>query len=1244
MPFGLKLKKTRRYYVSGKNSFVARIQLLDSNILECTLSPENSGSDCLAMVAQKLQLEEVEYFGLQYMNKNYKLRWVDLEKPLKKQLDKNANDPMLRFGIMLYVFNVQALQQEITRYLYFLQLRSDIIEGILPCSPEQAVLLASYAVQAEFGEHDPYTHTVEFLKDFVILPKNLTNEGESLIELTQEVANQHRNHQGMPPDVAELAYITEASQLHSYGQESYPAKDESGNDLLLGASFLGICVKHLNGQPTVWFKWNDIRQTVHNKRLFGIESVRTQDTIQFQMEDAETAKYVCRMFITKLKFYRISMAAMKGRKEASLDGGRLISKNFQIPLQRKPTLTRRSAERAQENVNSFTQVRTNSIQDRVQITPREGQFTHSQLSLDAPSIENMYTNGSVAPIDGSGSVYSATSVNSLNQGITIHAPSPVSSNPSITSSEATRQELTAALPQYRPSPEYNEALVRAHNRLNAISDQSQSLSNLGRAHAYQQPETMVYSQPEIRQPSQYHNLNPYGTHLNLNLGSQGYSHGYVDKSTESLPYVPMSLRNNNTGITHTYSTPELTSQHMPPTHDYITSNMLLNKYKPPPAYPRNSTSTPDLPIQSMQYQNVSSSSPDLVSRRLLAQIPLLHETGPMQNTAMTINVSSASGSLDTSQHSIAIPALQALNLNSEQYLEALAQLPPGSEPTIHISRDVQTDITHEDIIDDTTVSEVDPISTASSPMEMRENSPKVPIYDIENSNSTAFIGESSELWADNDPGEVSYHSDISSIAALATAQSTTYQEPVISNPTIQTLPQHVEADVKIRQDEPMMITEDDCNSPSYVHIIAAPGDHTHMKENTLLRRVLNHSETSITMEKTVALEALERSQATHATDKDGAVTALPKEQLQTKVSGDSVVTPGTSGYSTSNDSDVDDSLKRDKGGKLTGVHMGPLKLAAMNGLTLSRLIELQDAEDDDSYAPKDARWKILEKKLDEGSVFTEYEQIPKKKAEATYKTAQKLENAVKNRFTDVLPYEDTRVRLNVDKRNPSGYINASMIKVSVAGEELHYIASQGPLHETVVDWWNMIWQQGVQVIVMLTAEQENGKEKSYRYWPEFNTSKNTLDIGPFKIISQFSNDSGFYITSGVTLRYKPSGEQRTVWHLQYTDWPHQGCPDDVQGFLAFLEEIQSVCRHANSMIEGDVSPPVLVHCSAGVGRTGVVILADIMIACLEYNEDIDVRRMLSNLRKQRMMMVQTVGQYIFVYKTLIQFLKNSRLI
>nr|KAG5712809.1 hypothetical protein BaRGS_007406 [Batillaria attramentaria] len=228
---------------------------------------------------------------------------------------------------------------------------------------------------------------------------------------------------------------------------------------------------------------------------------------------------------------------------------------------------------------------------------------------------------------------------------------------------------------------------------------------------------------------------------------------------------------------------------------------------------------------------------------------------------------------------------------------------------------------------------------------------------------------------------------------------------------------------------------------------------------------------------------------------------------------------------------------------------------------------------------------------DSEKVFAEFEEIPKKAPSLECNVAKAPHNQPRNRFKDVLPYDATRVKLTARKDNPDGYINASHVKLSAANTEWWFVATQAPLPDTTVDFWQMVWEQEVDVIAMLTAFQ-------------------------FEVELQFMHDSLCYLTSGIMVRHMPSRKEKMVWHLQYTDWPDHGCPEDTYGFLGFLDEVESVSRLAES--------------EEGSGKKSPV--------------SVDLPKALTGIRNQRMHMVQTLGQYQFIHDTLIQYLKNTRLI
>uniref|UniRef100_A0A673L7K8 protein-tyrosine-phosphatase n=1 Tax=Sinocyclocheilus rhinocerous TaxID=307959 RepID=A0A673L7K8_9TELE len=397
LPFGLKLKRTRRYTVSSKSCLVTRIQLLNAEYVEFTLSVESTGQECLEAVAQRLELREITYFSLWYFNKQNQQRWIDLEKPLKKQLDKYGLEPTVYFGVVFYVSSVTQLQQEITRYQYYLQLKKDVLEGKIPCSIEQAIHLASLAVQADLGDFNRYD-SQEFLQKIVLFPMPWIQDERVVEEATQKVSMLYQNYRGLSAPEAELLYMQEVEKMEGYGGESVQAKDAQSADVIIGSCLDGIFVKHKNGKAALMFRWNDINNMTHNKSFFALELANKEDTIQFQTEDMETSKYVCRMWLPKPQPYMMP---------------------------------------PQMHFNGHYTEPYTSSQDNLYINNQNGFYYHSQTSLDRSPHEY---NGRIR----NGSVYSAQSTSSLNNPQHYLQPSPMSSNPSITGSDLMR-------PDYVPS-------------------------------------------------------------------------------------------------------------------------------------------------------------------------------------------------------------------------------------------------------------------------------------------------------------------------------------------------------------------------------------------------------------------------------------------------------------------------------------------------------------------------------------------------------------------------------------------------------------------------------------------------------------------------------------------------------------------------------------------------------------------------------------------------------------------------
>ncbi|XP_061940959.1 tyrosine-protein phosphatase Lar isoform X9 [Apis cerana] len=236
-------------------------------------------------------------------------------------------------------------------------------------------------------------------------------------------------------------------------------------------------------------------------------------------------------------------------------------------------------------------------------------------------------------------------------------------------------------------------------------------------------------------------------------------------------------------------------------------------------------------------------------------------------------------------------------------------------------------------------------------------------------------------------------------------------------------------------------------------------------------------------------------------------------------------------------------------------------------------------------------------------------------------------NKHKNRLVHILPYECTRVCLQ-PQRNIEGsdYINASLIDgYRYRGA---YIATQGPLCDTTDDFWRMLWEHNSTIVVMLTKLKEMGREKCHQYWP----SDRSIRYQCFVVDPIAEYNMPQYILREFKVTDARDGASRTVRQFQFIDWPEQGVPKSGDGFIDFIGQVHKTKEQFGQ------DGPITVHCSAGVGRTGVFITLSIVLERMQYEGVVDIFQTVRILRTQRPAMVQTEDQYQFCYRASLEYL------
>ncbi|XP_067415993.1 phosphatidylinositol phosphatase PTPRQ isoform X6 [Emydura macquarii macquarii] len=258
----------------------------------------------------------------------------------------------------------------------------------------------------------------------------------------------------------------------------------------------------------------------------------------------------------------------------------------------------------------------------------------------------------------------------------------------------------------------------------------------------------------------------------------------------------------------------------------------------------------------------------------------------------------------------------------------------------------------------------------------------------------------------------------------------------------------------------------------------------------------------------------------------------------------------------------------------------------------------------------------------------EFSELPKFLPDLASADADLPWNRSKNRFPNIKPYNNNRVKLIADAGMPgSDYINASYVSGYLCPNE--FIATQGPLPGTVGDFWRMVWETRAKTLVMLTQCFEKGRVRCHQYWPEDNKPVTVFgDIVITKLVEDIHIDWTIR-----DLKIERHGDCMMVRQCNFTAWPEHGVPETTASLIHFVKLIRASRAHDNT--------PMVVHCSAGVGRTGVYIALDHLTQHIDDHDFVDIYGLVAELRSERMCMVQNLAQYIFLHQCVLDLLTSK---
>ncbi|KAI1722797.1 protein-tyrosine phosphatase domain-containing protein [Ditylenchus destructor] len=1350
MPLKLKFGKKSGSYELSQEIYVLCIFVGEYQLIQCTLTTESTARQCMHYLCEKIDLSQAEMFGFRFQMRfndpdRKLMRWVELDKPLRRQLEKWACKPrQVQLAILYHTPNVFSLHDQVARSLYYMLLKLDVLSGKYNIDLDKYIDLAAYSLQVE-NDFDASIHSLEYLRTLKLLPPHIYRNSLMVDDTLVKILRVHERLSGMQPSYAAFHYIVNVQQCEGYGEECFSAKDDESTEVKLGYSLEEIFVKRYNGS-TLKYKWADIKEITTAKRNLTIKDSGGNTTV-FSLEDVDMTKYVHMVFNWQFKF-AVGDAIQQKSVPMSINNLQGGIRTFGTP---QPLMHRHS------NADVHSTRTTNSIDMGMSGISTNGVCMHHQACSSSSSnlLINRVNTSSLYNINAAqNGVQNGNNCQSTVHSVQSFSHPPISATLSVNCNRSITTSQVLLPPSVStPTLTQNTVLVSSTNGNNAASP----VYRPSAGHIVSRP-------PALSLPQATPN----------SLGAQADAEWIQAEQKEILKKLVEQKLKKSVGSSpeiHLLGTGNgaLNAVHQPNTSNYsrnaVNSHLMRRVYHPrggagskqrttnysdekSPLHPATFNyhkwcSTPDLlstNVITAIRQNMTVASPAPPSRH-----PLVHR----ESSTTTSAASSIHGGSSTLIHNTRQPL-------PPKYAANIFPLPPppthsyaNANSIVHRNSENLRVITDQNSVGNQIQSLTPPnsaplaqnisqgtIITSSGVFPITYPIPteaflpnRTGVYTNAGSQSRLPIGSPSTSRHNNETGVKEKYLPF---GACQYSFSNACNE----------LPPPYEKD---RPRSPPTIANAALGSAgaSLISSMEEEEYHERTPERTSSRSSEEDAVGPSIYAQTLNIEnpSLSTAAGTHRFQQLQKVKEV--KPMIAEAGSRNVLLNGVMMNHVANGSNGQYPKKSDFFVSQDSTHNASKSHQSTSKTKSPEAVENSTTLDEMLLGSLNAKLAVPQ------AVEMEFAGIPGKRLSAGFSTSQYPHNQPRNREGKVFPYEDTRVMLTPHKRNNDGYINASNVQVPIGDHRwLKYIVTQAPIKNTIDDFWQMVWESGARVIVMLVNPHQIQKSDTIpTYWPS--KTKERLNFGSYFIKLISSSTSKFQTTSVLSLKSVSRGERRTIYHLYCADFAEDGVPSSEDSFMGFIDAVNSVKRHienerretdsanyrkgsaqsrsrsigrrnlsdvtnrlraqsvetsnsggawkkklsfgisasnstasssnsdnhpcttpshspsnphrhsnsvASSSYNGggqsvfytspneDFGPLTIVHCTDGAAESGVYVLVEVLIRCIESNVNVEIAQVLRSLRQQRMCLVKNASQYRFVYQLIIGYLQKSRLI